>query len=78
MEIQAELEEDAELKATLQGIPINRHIEETLKGYIRHLKTNWAKATLNPGRMERERCRGRRNARQREVSQLGSSFREAY
>ena len=68
------MEDNDELKETLQGIPINKYTEETLKGYIRHLKTNWVKATVDPSRMERERCRGRRNGRQREVSQLGPLF----
>lgn len=56
------------LKESLQGIVINKHIEDILKGYIRHLKTSWARAKLDPSRMKRERRHVRRFGRQREVS----------
>ena len=57
------------LKETLQGILIKKYVEETLKGYIHHLKVNWAKATTDPSCMKREYHRGCRIARQREVCQ---------
>ena len=48
------MEDDDELKETLQGIPFNKYTKETLKGYICHLKTNWVKAMVDPSHMERE------------------------
>jgi len=61
----------------VQGISIRKYIEETLKGYICHLKVNWAKARTDPNHMKRQYRQGRRFARQQEVSQSQSSFKTA-
>ena len=65
------------MRETLRGVSVRKYIEDTLKGYVRHLKTNRGKVRTDPSRMKRELSRGRRLARQREVCQLGPSFKEA-